>query len=103
MSTGGMFMEDVITHFNTFVQATGVPPEEVHVRLTLADGSTFFIRGLKLSNSASPNGWGMIEGIGTSAPGAWIVREAHIFKVEFALAAPPPPSPIGLHTEASGR
>src|SRR5947209_3627932 len=100
MNGDALFLSDVVAHLHAFVQAAGVTPEEVHVRLTLADGSIFFIRGLKLSASAALNGWGMIEGIGPNASGAWLVRETLVFKVEFALAVPPR-SPIGLLTEAA--
>jgi hypothetical protein len=100
MSSGVSFLQDVLKHFEEFARAAGINPEDVYVRLTLADGSAFVVRGLKVTTSPPAQNWGMIEGLGKRSGGALVIREAHVVKVEFE-PTPKARQPIGLHTEGA--
>jgi hypothetical protein len=97
MSSVG-FIEGIRKHLDTFASSSGVNVDEVHVRLTLADGVPLILRGLKVTEPAvaGGQGWGMIHG--TDPASAVVVRESHVLKAEFQLA-PQDRRPIGLHTE----
>jgi hypothetical protein len=92
------YLQDLLSHFQSFVQARAVRPEDVHVRFSLADGSTYVMRGLRIVPPGTASGFGLIEDAAQQV-NSLIVREQHILKVELALD-PHEPRPIGLHTEA---
>src|SRR5436305_1778098 len=94
------FMEGVVSHLEAYAKSAGLKPEDVHVRLLLADGASHLVVGLKVSGPLPPSslGWGMIEGVISDVGGATsalVVRESHIVKVQFA-SEPDRPNRIGL-------
>lgn len=95
------FMEGVVRHLEAYAKSAGIKPENVHVRLVLADGTTHLLLGLKVSGPFPPGalGWGMIEGVIGSTTEALVVRESHVLKIEFERKVVER-KPIGLHTEA---
>jgi hypothetical protein len=86
-------------HLSVFAKSAGVTSDTVHVRFTLADGTTLHLRGLRTFGVAGGGSWGRIQGALPSSKSAVLVREAHVLKAEFELA-PDQHRPIGLHTEA---
>jgi len=100
MTSAETFLQDVLAHFRSFAESRRVTPEEVYVRFSLADGSTYFVRGLQAS-PGSAGVWGLIESGQKGSADALAVREQHIVKVEFAMN-PRHQTVIGLHTEAHG-
>ncbi len=94
------FLADVSNHLSVFAKSKGVKGEDVHIRVILADGTSITIRGLETTAPSVAQGFGMIEGAVGSTEDAWVVREAHVLRVEFGLM-PEERRPIGLHTEIS--
>ena len=90
-ATAPVFLADVLKHFQAFAQAAGVAPDQVNVRVTLADGSVLFLNGLQTAGSSAPGGFGMVQGL-TGETSALVVREAHILKVQLDLSLPRRPA-----------
>ncbi|HZL37178.1 MAG TPA: hypothetical protein VFC78_17795 [Tepidisphaeraceae bacterium] len=101
MSGSPAFLADVLVHFAQFLQDNGVTANDVVVRLTLVDGSSFFVQGFKVSPPLGAQGLGMINGIGADARSALIIRESHVIKAELQIADESK-GPIGFHGEHAG-
>lgn len=94
------FLNDIVAHLNAYASTNQVNPAQVHVRLTFADGSGIWVRGLEVADAPTPNGWGMIVTSVSAQTQALVIREAHVIKAEFQLT-PADREQIGFHTEAS--
>ena len=96
------FLSDVQTHLNTFAAQNQVGEDEIHVRLTLADGSHVIVPGLQTKDAPTANGWGMIQSLPSpdSHVEALVIREIHVIKAEFQLA-PSERKPIGFQSETA--
>jgi allophanate hydrolase subunit 2 len=91
-------MTDVLRHLQQFADGATVEPTLVHVRFTLADDTSFVVQGLTISPPAHGNDFWMIQGAAVKAAEALLIREEHVWKVEFA-AVRGQPRRIGLHAE----
>jgi hypothetical protein len=99
MSKRPKFLDGVASHLHAFSKAKGVSPDQVHIRLSLADGTHLVVRGLRTEGPRGVHGWGMIHGIAGEPIDALLIREDHINTVEFQLA-PMQSGPLGLEAEA---
>jgi hypothetical protein len=85
-------------HLQAFAKTHGVAATDVHVRVTLTDGSETIIQGFKASGpTGSPPNWGMIESSGKEA---LVIRETSVLKVNFQMA-PSSSKKIGFHAEGA--
>ncbi len=84
----------------SFAKANKVAPNDVHIHVTLADGSSFIVHSLKTSPPDEAPGWGALDGFSdVGSPRAIVIREEHIFRAELRLAAEQG-RPIGFAGEA---
>ncbi len=98
MSTDPPFLTDLLSQLQQFALTHRVPPEDVVVRLTLADGSSFRLACLAETPASGPHRWGMLHLAEKERAKAIAVRESHILKAEFDLA-PVVRKPIGFQAE----
>lgn len=92
------FLDGVKEHLTIFSQSRGVSAKDVHVRITLADGTHLIVQGLQAEGPAGTFQWGMISGFASESVDALLIREDHILTVEFQLR-PMLKSPAGLQAE----
>jgi hypothetical protein len=98
----GVFFDGVSKHLKTFAKKRKVAERDIHVRLTLADGTHVIVQGLETEGPAGTYAWGMIYGIASDTVDALLIREDHVVTVEFQVA-PIARGPAGLHSEASAK
>ena len=94
---GNKYLDGVLEYLQEFATSQRVNANDVTVKFTLADGSSFTTSGLKTALPTAAQGLGMIQGT-AGAGTALVIRESHVIKVEFQLE-PDQRKPIGLHSE----
>lgn len=97
MNTVPSFVAGLQAHLDAFVNDTKASPTDIYVRLTIADGRTFFIRGLQIDSSQGGD-CVMIRDSSARSGKALIIRDSHIVTVELDISPTKQP-PIGFHAE----
>lgn len=92
------FLDGVIEHLKSYARSKGVPIEDVHLRFTLSDSTHVTVQGIRVEGPQGTHSWGMIRGLKGETAEALVIREDHVFCVEFQ-AEPIARLPAGLHSE----